>query len=80
MNQNLLPRADYESATRKAWQGLVHCVDSNGRLGFVQPIGANPDSLSATNTEVYGVGAFLLAGSEVYRLALPAGKDPRPGL
>ena len=80
VNQNLLARADYEPAIHKAWQGLVRCVDTNGRLGFVQPIGFNPASLSATNTEVYGVGAFLLAGSEVYRLALPVGKDPHPGL
>jgi unsaturated rhamnogalacturonyl hydrolase len=69
VNQNLLARADYEPAIRKAWQGLVRCVDPNGRLGFVQPIGANPALLSATDAEVYGVGAFLLAGSEVYRFA-----------
>jgi unsaturated rhamnogalacturonyl hydrolase len=68
VNQNLLGRAAYEPAIRKAWQGLVHSVDGNGRLGFVQPIGFNPASLSATNTEVFGVGAFLLAGSEIYHL------------
>jgi hypothetical protein len=35
----------------------------------VQPIGADPRHFPADATEVYGVGAFLLAGSEVYRLA-----------
>jgi rhamnogalacturonyl hydrolase YesR len=80
VNQNLLTRTDYEPAIRKAWEGLVHCVDSNGRLGFVQPIGANPATLSATDTEVYGVGAFLLAGSEVYHfVGSPVPSDRRVG-
>jgi unsaturated rhamnogalacturonyl hydrolase len=34
----------------------------------VQPIGADPKKFPADATEVYGVGAFLLAGSEVSRL------------
>ena len=79
VNQKLLTRADYEPAIRKAWQGLARCVDANGRLGFVQPIGVNPATLSATNTEVYGVGAFLLAGSEVYHFAWPPGPEPPLG-
>ena len=79
VNQKLLTRADYEPSIRKAWQGLARCVDANGRLGFVQPIGANPASLSATSTEVYGTGAFLLAGSEVYHFAWPPGPEPPPG-
>jgi rhamnogalacturonyl hydrolase YesR len=76
VNQKLLNGADYEPAIRKGWQGLVHCVDANGRLGFVQPIGANPASLSATDTEVFGVGALLLAGSEIYHLLGNATKNP----
>ena len=79
VNQKLLTRADYEPSIRKAWQGLARCVDANGRLGFVQPIGANPASLSATSTEVYGTGAFLLAGSEVYHFAWPPGPEPPLG-
>jgi unsaturated rhamnogalacturonyl hydrolase len=79
VNQKLLARADYEPAIRKGWQGLVHCVEPNGRLGFVQPIGANAASLSATNSEVYGVGAFLLAGSEIYRLTGVSGAPLPPG-
>jgi unsaturated rhamnogalacturonyl hydrolase len=79
VNQKILNRTDYEPAIRKAWQGLVHCVDADGRLGFVQAIGANPATLSATDTEVYGVGAFLLAGSEVYRFAGTPFAKPPPG-
>jgi rhamnogalacturonyl hydrolase YesR len=79
VNQKILSRADYEPAIRKAWQGLVRCVDVNGRLGFVQPIGTNPATLTATDTEVYGVGAFLLAGSEIYHFAGTPGASPPPG-
>ena len=53
---------------RKAWSALVACVAPDGKLTHVQPIGADPKKFSADATEVYGVGAFLLAGSEVYRL------------
>ena len=38
-------------------------------LGWVQRIGDKPGATTADTTEVYGVGALLLAGSEVFRLA-----------
>jgi len=70
VNQGLLGRAQFEPAVRKAWAALVSCVDADGKLTHVQPIGADPKKFSEESTEVYGVGAFLLAGSEVYRMAL----------
>jgi hypothetical protein len=33
----------------------------------VQPIGAAPDKVDENSTAVYGVGAFLLAGTELYK-------------
>jgi rhamnogalacturonyl hydrolase YesR len=69
VNQGLLDRAIFEPAVRKAWAALVDCVDADGKLTHVQPIGADPKSFAENATECYGVGAFLLAGSEVYRLA-----------
>ena len=74
VNQRLLDRAAYEPAVWKAWQALVDCVTPEGRLTHVQPVGANPRQFDPDATEVYGVGAFLLAGSEVYRMAGPAKK------
>jgi unsaturated rhamnogalacturonyl hydrolase len=75
MNQGLLDRDRFTPAVLRAWTALVSCVQPDGRLDHVQPIGADPKKFSADSTEVYGIGAFLLAGSEVYRLALgiPAG-------
>jgi len=70
VNQGLLDRAQFEPAVRKAWAALVSCVDADGKLTHVQPIGADPKNFAEDATEVYGTGAFLLAGSEVYRMAV----------
>src|SRR5207302_327540 len=73
----LLDRAKFEPAVRKAWTALVACVAADGKLTHVQPIGADPKKFAEDGTEVYGVGAFLLAGSEVYRLAVFKGAKPK---
>jgi len=70
VNRGLLDRAKYEPVVRKAWQALTDCVNADGKLEHVQPIGADPKKFDPTHSDVYGVGAFLLAGSEIYRLAL----------
>ncbi len=70
VNQGLLDRAAYEPAVRKAWQGLVGCVDADGKLTHVQPAGSAPVKFAEDSTAPYGGGIFLLAGSEVYRMAV----------
>lgn len=70
VNRGLLDAAQYEPIIRKGWRALVGCVTPEGKLEHVQPIGADPKKFDPTHSDVYGVGAFLLAGSEVYRLAL----------
>jgi unsaturated rhamnogalacturonyl hydrolase len=70
VNQGLLDRSTYEPALRRGWRALADCVDGDGKLTHVQPIGADPRQFSDDSTEVYGVGAFLLAGSEMYRMAV----------
>jgi rhamnogalacturonyl hydrolase YesR len=68
INNGLLERAKYLPAVQRAWAGLVRAVHPDGKLGSVQPIGASPRTVSPDLTEVYGVGAFLLAGAEVCKL------------
>jgi rhamnogalacturonyl hydrolase YesR len=70
VNQGLLDRAAYEPAVRKAWQGLVGCVDADGKLTHVQPAGSAPVKFAEDSTAPYGGGIFLLAGSEVYKMAV----------
>jgi rhamnogalacturonyl hydrolase YesR len=66
VDHRLLPAATYAPVVRKAWAGLVRHIYADGRLGSIQPVGAGPAELKPTSSYVYGVGAFLLAGSEVY--------------
>lgn len=65
INQKILSYNEYHPVIEKAWKALTSSVHADGKLGYVQPIGASPDKVSFDNTEVYGVGAFLLAGDQV---------------
>ncbi|MBF0574668.1 glycoside hydrolase family 105 protein [Dysgonomonas sp. GY617] len=69
INADLLNRSDYLPSLEKAWSALSSAVSEDGKLGWVQPIGADPKQVTEDMTAVYGVGAFLLAGTEVYKLA-----------
>ena len=73
INHGYLAEKTYLPAVLKAWKGLTGCVHDNGKLGYVQPIGADPRQVTSEQTEIYGVGAFLLAGSEVYKIAVRSG-------
>lgn len=68
LRTGLLSGTDYTDALIRAWYSLCSAVDTDGRLGWTQPIGADPKSVTREMTATYGVGAFLLAGSEIYRL------------
>jgi unsaturated rhamnogalacturonyl hydrolase len=69
IRNDLLDRKQYEPIIKKAWAGLLTHIYQDGRLGSIQPIGASPDKFTLTSSYVYGVGAFLLAGSEIYQLS-----------
>ena len=69
VNHGLLPREIYEPIVRKAWAGAISHIFADGRLGCIQPIGAAPGAFTETSSYTYGVGAFLLAGSEIYKTA-----------
>ena len=77
VNQGLLDRSAYEPAVRKAWSALMACVQNDGKLTHVQPIGEDPRKFADDSTEIYGVGAFLLAGNEIYRMAVLEKTKPR---
>lgn len=69
INAGILDRKKYRPVVERAWKGLLAHVYEDGRLGCIQPIGAAPGAFTAQSSYVFGTGAFLLAGSEVYRLA-----------
>lgn len=61
----LLDRAEYEPVVRRGWRALERAVQSHGMLGWVQQVSDRPDQVTPGDTQFYGVGAFLLAGSAV---------------
>ena len=68
INNGILDKVTYEPAVKKGWNAMISYVTKDGMLGYVQPIGAAPGNAKPDKTEVYGTGAFLSAGSEVYKL------------
>ncbi len=71
INNKLLDKGSYLPAVKKGWTALNSLVHANGMVGWTQPIGADPRrNFTADSWEVYGAGAFLLAGSEVVKLKL----------
>ncbi|NCI46849.1 glycoside hydrolase family 88/105 protein [Sediminibacterium soli] len=75
INKGLLDRKTYMPAIVKAWNAMAKdCVHPNGKLGYVQGTGKEPKDGqpvgydSSPDFEDYGLGCFLLAGSEVYKL------------
>lgn len=76
INEGLLNREQFEPVVINGWNALVECVAADGKLMHVQPVGSAPRQFKPDMTEVYGVGAFLLAGSEVCRLTESKVKPP----
>jgi rhamnogalacturonyl hydrolase YesR len=68
INEGVLDKTEYLPAVRKAWEGLNSYVTPQGKLQWVQPIGASPDKVIIDNYQEYGSGAFLLAGSEIFKM------------
>jgi len=69
VNEGILNRATYWPAVQKAWAGMLKHIYADGRLGCIQPVGAAPGAFTETTSYIYGVGAYLLAGSEIYHTA-----------
>lgn len=76
VNNGIISKKKYLPVILKAWNAMAtESVHANGFLGFVQGTGKQPsDSQPVTydrepNFEDFGLGCFLLAGSEVYKLS-----------
>jgi unsaturated rhamnogalacturonyl hydrolase len=76
INEGVLDGKVYRPVVAKAWAGMLKHVYADGRLGCIQQTGAEPAPFKATASYTYGVGAFLMAGSEIRRMggAPTAGK------
>lgn len=69
ISNKILDKKKFVPIVKKAWTGLNTLVHADGKVGWTQPIGADPRrNFSAESWEVYGAGAYLLAGSEIVKL------------
>lgn len=75
VRNELLDKEEYLPVLLKGWNAMVkEAVHPNGFLGYVQGTGKEPKDgqpvtyESVPDFEDYGVGCFLLAGTEVYKL------------
>lgn len=72
INNGILDRKTYLPVALNAWDYLSHiAMQRDGFIGYVQPIGerAIPGQVvDEASTANFGVGAFLLAASEMHRL------------
>jgi rhamnogalacturonyl hydrolase YesR len=82
INNGLLDQTTYQPVVAKAWNALVTtAVHPSGKLGYVQGVGKEPVPPQQQTYPTYersadfGVGVFLLAGSEVFKLAVDGEKD-----
>lgn len=76
LNNGLIEPAVYKPVLLKAWNAMVKdAVAKDGRLGFMQGTGKEPKDgqpvtfVSKPDFEDYGLGCFLLAGTEVYKMS-----------
>ncbi len=61
---SILPQKTYQPAVERAWVALTELVSPKGRVGAAHQ--SRPRrNFNEDSWEVYGTGAFLLAGSQV---------------
>jgi len=75
INKGILDKATYSPAITKAWNAMTtEVVHPNGKLGYVQGTGKEPKDGQPVgfdktpDFEDYGLGCFLLAGTEILKL------------
>jgi len=83
INNGILDSATYMPIVVKAWNAMAYeALHPDGFLGYVQGTGKQPGDGypflydKPANFEDYGLGAFLLAGTEVFHLAPDTGSMP----
>lgn len=69
LNNGLIEGDHYRQSVELGWRALVNAIHPSGKLGWVQQVGFAPGSATAEDTQLYGVGALLLAASEVYPMS-----------
>lgn len=69
VNHGVLDKAGFGDAIDRGWDALDRAIQPDGHLGWVQQVGYAPDQVAASDTQLYAVGALLMAASEVSQRA-----------
>lgn len=73
INNGFLDKSTYLPVVKKGWNYLTAvALQPDGKIGYVQPIGERADqhkNVGSDTTADFGVGAFLLAASEMAKYA-----------
>jgi len=87
INQGVISKKEYLPVVNKAWNALItESLHPNGFLGYVQGTGKEPKESQPVgydivpNFEDFGLGCFILAGTEMYKLEKseePKVKEPK---
>lgn len=65
VNKGILTDEKTKAVVEKGWAALARAVEPSGRVNWVQHVGKSPDPVKKTDSQLYGVGAVLLAASEM---------------
>jgi rhamnogalacturonyl hydrolase YesR len=69
INAGLVDRSAFEPAAKKAWTGLLGCIQSNNHLGYAQGAWSSPGPVTVTDNNEWTDGGFCMAGYELFKLA-----------
>jgi rhamnogalacturonyl hydrolase YesR len=68
IDHGYLDAAKFRPVVESSWKGILGHVYADGRLGCIQQTGSEPAFYYPGSSYDYGIGAFLLAGSELKKL------------
>lgn len=67
VNNGILTDEKAKQVVKKGWSAIEKAVSADGRVNWVQHVGKSPDPVKETDSQLYGVGAVLLAASEMVK-------------
>ena len=65
VNNGVLTDQRSKAIVEKAWAAIEKAVEPSGRVNWVQHVGKSPNPVKKSDSQLYGVGAVLLAASEM---------------
>ena len=69
INNGILLENEYLPVVKKSWEALVSVVSDEGKVQWGQLVGSSPYKIMQEDSHEYVTGTFLLAASEVYKMA-----------